>query len=291
MPTRPDKRGGLWHQPQWLNLVSDGLFLFAFAVLGWALMSWTLFSKPLFPLRELVLNAPPAHVTQAQLEYVARTAIRGNFFTARIEEIRLAFEKLPWVQRAEVRRIWPDVLELSLEEYQAVAYWKNTGDGGGDVRLVSQQGDVFAASSDIKMPEFSGPQGSAPAVLERYEAFSKILSPTGAKLVRLELSPRGAWRLWTDSGLSIVLDSGQECPSLNVRLDSGKECPPLGIEQKRPSLDVRLEDFVAAWPGLQKRLGANIALADLRYQNGYALTPGSKNNAADSGETGQINRK
>jgi cell division protein FtsQ len=248
---REQKHGGLWHRPQVLNLISDVLFILAALALGWALLSWT-FSKPLFPLRKLVLTAPPSQVTQAQLEHVARTVIRGNFFTARLEEVRVAFETLPWVRHAGVRRLWPDGLELRLEEHEAVAYWKNVGDGGGDVRLINRQGEVFAASSDdAAMPEFSGPPGSAVVMLEYYETYSRILRPLQASLVRMDLSARGAWRLWLDNGLSIALDR----------------------EQERSPIEARLESFVAALPRLQNRLGIQIVRADLRYPNGFALTP------------------
>jgi cell division protein FtsQ len=250
-------RGGLWHRPQLLNLISDALLLFAAFGLGWALVTWT-FSKPFFPLRELVLSTPPSQVTQAQLEYVARTAIQGNFFTASLEEVRTAFEKLPWVRHAKVRRLWPDGLALSLEEHEAVAYWKNIGDDGGDVRLINRQGEVFAASSDTAMPEFSGPQGSAAVMLEYYRTYSRILQPLQAKLVRMDLSARGAWRLWLDNGLSIELDR----------------------EQERSPIEARLESFVAAWPRLQDRLGVRIARADLRYPNGFALTPANPKTAS-----------
>jgi len=246
--SRAGKRGGLWHRPQLLNLISGALLFFAMTGLGWALVAWTS-SKPIFPLHKLVLSAPPSQVTQAQLEHAARTAIRGNFFTVRLEEVRMAFETLPWVRRAGVRRLWPDGLGLSLEEHEAVAYWKNIGDG--DVRLINRQGEVFAASSNVGMPEFSGPQDSAAVMLKYYETYSRILQPLRAKLVRMDLSARGTWRLWLDNGLSIVLDR----------------------EQERSLVEARLEDFVAALPHLQDSLGVQVARADLRYPNGFALTP------------------
>jgi len=255
---RAEKRGGLWHRPQLLNLISGVLLLIAVFRLGWVLVAT--FSKPLFPLNELVLSDPPSQVTKAQLEHVARTAIQGNFFTVKLEEVRLAFEKLPWVRRAEVRRLWPDGIALRLEEHEAVAYWKNTGDSGGDVRLINRQGEVFTASSDAVMPEFSGPQGSAPSMFEHYEKYSRILRPLQAKLVRMELSARGTWHLRLDNGLSIVLDR----------------------EQERSPIEARLEGFVAALPHLQDRFGVQVLRADLRYPNGFALssvnhTTGSQN--------------
>ncbi|MDR1062370.1 MAG: cell division protein FtsQ/DivIB [Azoarcus sp.] len=258
-PRRPGRHTGLWHRPQLLDLVSDVLLLFAAIGLGWALVTWAL-SRPLFPLRELILKAPPAQVTQAQLEYVARTAIHGNFFTARLDEVRVAFEKLPWVRRAEVRRLWPDALELRIEEHEAVAYWKNAGNGD-DVRLINRHGEVFAASSDIDMPEFSGPQGAAASMLERYAAYSEMLEPLQTKLVRLDLSARGAWQLWLGSGLTIML----------------------GRERERTPLDTRLARFVAAWPQLREKLGVQVVRADLRYPDGFALTLTDKQGNAATG--------
>jgi cell division protein FtsQ len=263
-PPRAEHRTGLWHRPQVLDLVSDVLLLFAAVGLGWAAVTWAL-SRPLFPLRELVLNTTPAQVTQAQLEYVARTAIHGNFFTTSLEDARIAFEKLPWVRHAEVRRLWPDSLELSLEEHKAIAYWKNIGEGN-DVRLISAEGEVFAASSDINMPVLSGPQGAAATVLERFTTYAKILQPLQARLIEIELSARGAWQLRLDNDLVIVL----------------------GREQERSPLNERLARFAAAWPQLRDG-GVRFARADLRYPGGFALTP--MNNKATPQTAAGIDRQ
>ncbi|MDO9598773.1 MAG: cell division protein FtsQ/DivIB [Azoarcus sp.] len=245
---RVRERQGLWNRPALLDLISDLLMLFAAVGLGWALVTWFL-SRPLFPLRELVVLTPPARVTEAQLEYVSRTAIQGNFFTIELESVRAHFEKLPWVRRAEVRRRWPDGIELRLEEHQAVAYW--SANDSGDTRLVNRQGEVFTASSDAAMPAFSGPQGSAALLLARHETYSKLLQPMGVTLIGLMLSAREAWQLKLDNGLVIVL----------------------GREQERAPLEARLTRFVTAWPSVVQNIGLQVSVADLRYPGGFALTP------------------
>ncbi|MDR1853718.1 MAG: cell division protein FtsQ/DivIB [Azoarcus sp.] len=250
-PTRAERARGLWHRPRSLNLIADVMLVCAVAALAWAAVTWVL-SRPIFPLRELVLASPPAQTTQAQLEYVARTAIHGNFFTARLEDVRAAFEKLPWVRSAEVRRLWPDGLELTLEEHEAVAYWRDSE--SGDVRLINAQGEVFMASSDAAMPELSGPRGTATTVLKRFDEYARLLEPLQAKLVRLDLSPRGAWALRLDNGLTVVL----------------------GREEERAPLEARLKQFIAAWPRLHGEMGLEVARADLRYPDGFALTPVDK---------------
>ena len=144
-PARAGVERGLWHRPALLNLISDLLTLGAAVALGWALVIWFV-SRPLFPLRELVVLTEPDQVTEEQLEYAARLAVQGNFFTVDLEGVKQTFEKLPWVRKAEVRRRWPDALELRLEEHEAVAYW--TVSESGEARLVNRQGEVFVAASN-----------------------------------------------------------------------------------------------------------------------------------------------
>ena len=102
---------GLWDRPQLLNLIADTLLVVGAAGLGYAAVTG-LSRLPAFPLREVVVTTPLAQVTTAQLEYAARSSLRGNFFTVNLEEVRGAFEKLPWVRRADVRRHWPGGIEV-----------------------------------------------------------------------------------------------------------------------------------------------------------------------------------
>lgn len=248
MPGRAPEGTGLWHRPALLNLISDVLMLFAAVALGYALVAWFL-ARPLFPLREVVVLTPPAQVTTEQLEYVARSAIRGNFFSVDLDRVREMFEKLPWVRRAEVRRRWPDVLELRLEEHQAVAYW--TATESGDSQLVNRQGEVFIAASNAAMPSFSGPQGSAAYLQAKHQEFGQMLAPLGRKLVGLALSAREAWELRLDDGMLVVL----------------------GRDQEKAPIGERLQRFVRAWPQAKERIGVQVAVADLRYPSGFALTP------------------
>ena len=245
---RSGPQSGWWHRPVLLNMVSDVLMLFASIGLGWALVTWFL-SRPLFPVREVIVQAPPTQVTEAQLEYVARTAIRGNFFTIDLDNVRVSFEKLPWVRHAEVRRRWPDAIELHIEEHQAVAYW--TVSESGDVRLVNRNGEVFVAASNAAMPHLDGPQGSSGRLLEHHAEYSRLLQPLGLQLTRLAMSARDAWQLTLDNGLVIML----------------------GREQDKVPLRERLTRFIRAWPQVRQQIKTQVAIVDLRYPNGFALTP------------------
>ncbi len=262
---KPARRGGaggaaptgLWHRPALLNLASDVLLLSAAAMLGYALVMWTA-NRPGFQLREVVVLTPPGQVSVEQLEYAARSAVSGNFFTVDLAKVRETFEKLPWVRHAQVRRRWPDALELRLEEHQAVAYWTVTG--SGDTRLVNRQGEVFVAASNAHMPVFAGPEGYAPYLLSQYQRFADTLAPLGHALTSVGLSAREAWQLTLDDGLVIRL----------------------GRDQKEAPAEKRLGRFVEAYPKALAQRPMQVAIVDLRYPNGFALLPKDEGRALEN---------
>src|SRR3954463_8742741 len=74
-----------------------------------------------FRVREIepwqILGQPPCEQNEAAM---ARHA-GGIFFAAPLDELRPSLERLPWVRKAGVRRVWPDRLEVTLEEHVALA--------------------------------------------------------------------------------------------------------------------------------------------------------------------------
>ncbi|HZV54666.1 MAG TPA: cell division protein FtsQ/DivIB [Rhodocyclaceae bacterium] len=242
---------GFWDRPVLMNLVADLLIVLAIAGLAWA-GTVVLQRLPFFPLRQVVVNGQVDQVTRAQIEQATRATLVGNFFTIELDEVRAAFEKLPWVRHADVRRRWPNALELTLEEHVAVARWQQAD---GESRLVNGFGEVFAAASQASLPAFSGPEGSAPEVLGRYREFEKILAPLGRKPEAMALSSREAWQVKLDDG--VVLE--------------------LGRDEAKYTLTDRMARFTAYYrPALEKVHLANAGVVDMRYPNGFALRAARK---------------
>lgn len=241
------RRDGLWERPHSMQLIADTLILVATAALAYAGVL-ALVRLPLFPLREVTLAAMPDRVSVAQLEYAARAAVSGNFFTVDLDRVREAFEKLPWVRRASLRRRWPATLELAIEEHRAAAIWGRDADEG---RLVNDAGEVFVATTEEPLPRLTGPEGRAGEMLARHREFARALAPLRREPRSLVLSPRLAWRVTLDDGM--VVD--------------------LGRDQPKSPLAMRLDRFVASYAGARAQVAADVAVADLRYPNGFTLRP------------------
>jgi cell division protein FtsQ len=236
----------MWDRPDMLNNISNALvaasvlLVLAGGIFMFANLTW-------FQVRRInVSNAlEPAgllhHVTREAAQEIAAERLNGTFFTVDPEAARSAFASLPWVRNAEVRRVWPDRLEVAVEEHEAFANW-----GGG--KLVNTHGELFDAARIDGLPEFSGPDGSAAEVTRHYRDFSAPLRKLDLKVREIALSPRLAWELKLDNGLAMKL---------------GRDLP-------RDPLEIRVERFVAAYPDAVAKAGGRINAADLRYAQGFA---------------------
>jgi cell division protein FtsQ len=258
---------GFWDRPQLLTLVADLLLLFGGVALAYA-ATLAVARLPLFPLRQLVVISDLQRVQPAQLKLAAQSAVVGNFFTVNLDAVRAEFEKQPWVRRVSVRRLWPDGIELSLEEQHATAHWGLPSEHA-EARWVNTRGEVFAAPPPVDaaaggakvrtvLPVFSGPEGSAALMLSRYGEFTTLLAPVRRTPSVVALSARLAWQLKLDDGLTLEL----------------------GRDNAKNPLEERLTRFVAVYGPIKARFHKPIGVIDMRYQNGFALRPASREKGA-----------
>ena len=155
-----------------------------------------------------------------------------------------AVEQLPWVERAQVRKQWPDALEIHVEEHEPFAFW-------GQDRLLSRRGQLFPLPPDlasVQMPRLDGPDARSAEVVEMYEQARELFAPLGYGVERLAMDARGSWSLVLDNGLEVVVG--------------------------RDDARARLQRFTGVLPQLLARQARPVARADLRYTNGFTLAWG-----------------
>jgi len=212
---------------------------------------WWVSQLPMFTLRTVTVDSMYGmelkHVNKLTLRAGVVGRIKGNFFTTNLEQVRVAFEAVPWVRKATVRREWPDQLIVEVEEHEALGTW------GEDGRLLSVKGDVFTANlaeadEDHALPELDGPEGSEKEVLARFAELRAWFAPIQLTPEKLNLSSRYAWTVRLSNGMSVAL----------------------GREQDKTTLRKRVDRLVGIYPQLVTRL-EGIDTVDMRYQNGLAL--------------------
>src|SRR5450830_819597 len=190
-----------------MNMTASALFVaFALLVVG-AVAGWAS-RHPVFALRGIEVTGEVTHNNAVTLRANVAPRLSGTFLTMDLAAARLAFEAVPWVRQAVVRREFPNRLKVLLQEHQAVAYWGVEGES----RMVNSFGEVFEANvgevDQEALPRLNGPDGQAAQVLAMYQALQPLFEPMDMTLEQIELTVHGGWRARLDTGAAIELGGG-----------------------------------------------------------------------------------
>lgn len=207
---------------------------------------------PVFSIAGITVQGDTVHNNDVTLRANVASRLQGNFFTLDLAQVRAAFEAVPWVRKAVVRREFPNRLRVSLQEHRSAGFWGSDSES----RLVNTFGEVFEANAgDVEnedLPRLVGPDGQGPQVLDLYRSLNALFTPLDASIEELELTGRGGWRLVLDGGALIEMGRGtaQELAA-RVRRFTQTYTQVLSAYQ-RTGLD-------------------RIELVDLRHNEGYAI--------------------
>lgn len=154
-----------------------------------------------------------------------------------VDEARRKLEQLPWVESAEVRKVYPKTIDVVLKERQAYGIWQH----GTDLSLIERDGSVIAPLRDNKfasLPLFVGRDAETAAApfLDQMAKFPEIRSRVKA-YVRIA---ERRWDLHLDNGVVLRLPSGDISNALGVlaRLEKSQSV----LERDIAAVDLRLSD-------------------------------------------------
>lgn len=227
----------MWDDAGALGRLTRWLFVVVLLLLIGTGAAWVYHSDR-FPVKEVVIEGKLNHVDGKALQAIAQKHLSGNIFRADMNAAQEAFQKLPWVDSALVRRHLPDKVEIHLTERAAVAKWKEAG-------LVDTKGNVFQADLDQDLPVFEGQPGTGKDMVKHYNEFTGILKTRDLQIKELIYTPRSAW--------SVVLDNG-----ITVRLGREHEIK-------------RLQTFAEIWPSLLQANQSRLSYVDMRYKDGFSV--------------------
>lgn len=240
----------------WLPRVLGSVLLLVVVVLAgeWTAMRVT--DPQTMQVKSVQVEGVFHHVQPAEVKQIAASFSERGFLGFDVERLRVAIEGLPWVKKAVVKRVWPDALQVTLEEQIAVARWGMTG-------LVNPDGELFFPEPDGSLGELvtlHGPGKHGAVVLAQYRKVDQLLTEHNLKVVRLEQDVRRAWVVTLSSGMKLLLG--------------------------RKESEARLARFIQLYPKVLVTWEQAIDEVDLRYTNGFAVrwdrSTGSENEIAKS---------
>lgn len=207
--------------------------------LGIALL-WTKNPKH-FPIRVIEISEALRYVSEETLITAVTPHLAKGFFWLEVKAVQESVAKLPWVIASSVKRLWPDKVQLCLQEHIPQARFENNG-------VIDTEGRVFypeRSTISDKWPLFKGPIEKTHEMLQQYLTVLESLGPLGLTVAELHLTDYGAWNIMLDNGLAIILG--------------------------KTELADRLTRFVLAYRLNLKAELEKIAYIDCRYTNGLAI--------------------
>jgi cell division protein FtsQ len=214
------------------------LTLVALPVVG-LLNGW--YAADRWPVRQLELQAEFANVSAEQIRTAAAPAIGVGFFAVDLAGVQKSVAQLPWVEKVEARKRWPDTLVLRIYEQRPYAHW-------GSTMLINREGQLFqvpGASEIQSLPRLDGPDERIGDVIAFHNDVLTEANGSGLHVTGVSLSARGSWTVHLDSGASIIV----------------------GNEHAQE----RLRRFLQMYPRVAASGRGAFEYVDLRYSNGFAM--------------------
>ncbi|MDC1311612.1 cell division protein FtsQ/DivIB [Burkholderiales bacterium] len=180
------------------------------------------------------------HVSRDQFNSVVTKSFKGGFFNLNLREAKVSLEQLSWIKNVEIKRNWPNAIDVLVSERNVVARWESGG-------LLDISGQIFNGAVDKRLPILSGPIGHNETVVAQYLKLTELLKPYGVTLDRLRLTKQQSWSGRLSNGTAVAL---------------GKR-----------NIASRIERFMRFLPGSQARHKSSVEFADLRYANGFSVGP------------------
>jgi cell division protein FtsQ len=196
----------------------------------------------LLPIRYVRIEGVFQYITKDEIKQALQAHVMTGFLNADMHLIRQALLSLPWIAQVKVKRVWPDAIEIKVYEQYPVARWNNIG-------LLNEQGDLFMPNNLAKfnkLPLLYGPLGQENKLMTVMKQLQAELANQSLGLAEFYVNERRAWTLVLTNELILKLGRKE----------------PLQAFQR----------FLSTVPILGKDRMTAMAIVDLRYSNGFAVT-------------------
>jgi len=219
--------------------ITVGVLIVVVSMLVWPLLQGMI--KEARPIRHVGVEGEFQYISKEDIQSKVMPLIQDGYFAISLQEIQQAVMSLPWAEKVQVQRVWPDTVKLRLYEQKPVVRWQENS-------LLNIRGEVFKPLNIEQfkfLPALYGPAEQRQRLLEVMYGLSIGLMDQGLRLTEFRVSNRQSWLLTMENGMAVQL----------------------GRFEPLSKLTLLLKAFVVSG----NELVSKIAYVDMRYPNGYAV--------------------
>ena len=193
-----------------------------------------------FAIENIEIKGDLKYATKTELQSDFSSLLNQSLLSVSLSDALATVMSSEWVASAEIRKVWPNTLQVLVHEHTPLAYW-------GDGQVLSTSAAVITPKTvpDLPLTRLYGPEDSSDIVLEQFGLVSQVLASSSLRIFSLTLEPRGAWNIVFTNGVAVKLG--------------------------RSEILERLQRFIAVYKSdLSGRID-QITSVDARYPHGVAV--------------------
>ncbi len=194
------------------------------------------------PIKYVRVEGAFQYIGKNEIKTLIEPLVNVGFFDANVQQIQETLKELVWAESVTVNRVWPDALEIKIREKRPFVRW-------GDDALLNNRGEIIQPKEIepfIDLPILYGPEGQQVKSLEIMKGVNTALADHEMSMAEFSVNNRWAWKIKLTTGLEILLGRNDQLKKLQRFM---KTLNVLGHEQINA-----------------------MAIVDLRYPNGYAVS-------------------
>jgi len=180
-----------------------------------------------FPLTKIQVRGTQ-HASLKQLTTTLQDLSRDkNLLVLNFDDTRRRLLTTPWIKAANLQLRWPNILQITLQEYQPLAHWQPDHIPTHRLKPLLQQVCTLVATDGVlftvptvpmELPTIIGPVQQLPAILNHYRTYTPILQNTGYQITEFRTNARQATTITLNHGLKLLLGRGNLAPRLQRTL-------------------------------------------------------------------------
>ncbi len=193
------------------------------------------------PITSVVVQGDFEYLTRSSIELLIEEYVKRSFIKENLSAMRNSLLANPWIDNVALKREWPNVLHITIEEQRAIARW-------GDKGFVNHRGDLVLTKEGLfrnDLPLLRGDADEAGLLMKKYQFLSGALSEYGLTVSVLEKDRVGIWVAELSNGWKLLLGRS-------------------GVNKKIQHLLLALEQRAIL-------LSSEVDSIDLRYENGLSV--------------------
>lgn len=226
---------------QYTPWAKKGLLFLIVALSVLQLVTWL--GKPsTMPIKHVRIGGELKYVTREEISESLSQLVDTGYFSMDTDGIIKQVTAIEWINKARIRRVWPDTIVLTLDEHQPAAVWNEKA-------LLNVNGEVFTPIFDqtlLALPSLSGIDSNSQKVLAELRKINQSIKSIGLEVSVLNLAEHGSWSAAMSNGIKISI---------------GHQSPEKKIHKSLKLL-----------ASLEGSLVEHLDEIDLRYPNGVSVT-------------------